>query len=229
MKMTYRYLLNASWVIGLTASLLAGCNLVKPHEKAAQEKADQAGLNAVAETRFDGTFVAPGTDFSKYKKILVEQLDMNNIDIVQPSGKGNLRETPWALSDADKRFYQTQYTEAVINNLIADGAFTTVLDPAADALTIKARILQIAPLAPKDDIKSRPGIMKVYTEGSGTMTLEIALHDSASGKLLGIITDKRDLGNIWEENNRVTHNQQVRIAFNGWLRKLRSELEGLSK
>jgi len=216
-------------LILVALTCMASCNSMKKHEKAAAEKAQQAGLSSVVDSRFDGTFVAPGTDFSKYKKILVEQLDMNSVEIVQPSSVGSVHGSAWMLNDADKRYYQTQYTEAVINNLIADGAYITALDPAADTLTIKARVLQIAPLAPKDDIKNRPSIMKVYTEGAGTMTLEIALHDSTSGQLLGIITDKRDLGRIWEENNRVTNNQQVRIAFNAWLHKLRSELKGLSQ
>jgi hypothetical protein len=71
--------------------------------------------------------------------------------------------------------------------------------------------------------------MKVYSEGMGTMTIEMSLYDSVSGKALGIITDQRDLGRIWEENNRVTNNIQVRLAFDNWLGKLRSELDTLSK
>jgi hypothetical protein len=46
--------------------------------------------------------------------------------------------------------------------------------------------------------------------------------------VLAIITDRRDLGRIWEENNRVTNNIQIRLAFNQWLRNLRTELDRLS-
>lgn len=207
---------------------VAGCSMTKKHEQAAQEKADKAGLTAVSESRFDGTFIAPGSNFAQYKKLLVERLDLDNVEIIQPPQAG-MSSVPWSLTEQDKRFYQERYTEAFINHLIADGAYATALDPAADVLTIKARVLQIAPLTAKDDVKSRQNIMKVYTEGSGSMTLEISLHDSVSGKLLGIITDKRDLGRLWEENNRVTNNQQVRLAFNAWLHKLRVELENISK
>lgn len=212
----------------IALATVAGCSMTKKHEQAAQEKAGQAGLAAVSESRFDGTFIAPGTNFAQYKKLLVERLDLDNVDIIQPPKIGMSSEL-WSLTEQDKRFYQERYTEAFINHLIADGSYATALDPAADVLTIKARVLQIAPSTAKDDLKSRQNIMKVYTEGSGTMTLEISLHDSTTGKLLGIITDQRDLGRLWEENNRVTNNQQVRLAFNAWLHKLRVELENISK
>lgn len=213
----------------LIASLVVGCSMTKPHEKAAQAKAQSEGMSEVYNSRFDGTFVAPGVDFSKYKKLIVEQLDMENVDIIQPSSKALMRTSPWVLGAKDKAYYQERYTEALINNLVADGAYTTVSGTGADVLTLRSRILQIAPLASKDDLNSRQGIMKVYSEGMGTMTIEMSLYDSATGKALGIITDKRDLGRIWEENNRATNNVQVRLAFNAWLGKLRSELDNLSK
>lgn len=216
-------------MLGLIASVVAGCTMTKPHEKAAQEKAQAQGMGAVYNSRFDGTFIAPGVDFSKYKKILVEQLDMENVEIIQPSLTPSMRKTPWVLNPKDKAYYQERYTEALINNLIADGTYSTSANTGDDILTVKSRILQIAPLASKDDMDGRPGMMKVYSEGMGTMTIEISLYDSVSGKTLGIITDQRNLGRIWEENNRATNNVQVRLAFDSWLGKLRSELNTLSK
>lgn len=227
MKMFNAHSMIRTLMISVVLLTLASCSTPKKHEKIAQEKADEAGLTATDKSHFDGTFIAPGTPFAHYKRLLVERLNLESVDVIQPTSRGTGKS--WAFSEDDKRFYQERYTEALINNLIADGAYETAFDPAVDVLTVKARVVQIAPLAPKDDINSRQGIMKVYTEGSGSMTLEIALHDSVSGKLLGIITDKRDLGNMWGENNRVTNNQQVRLAFNAWLRKFRSELEVLSK
>lgn len=215
-------------MLGLLTSL-AGCGVNKPHEKAAQEKAQAQGMNAVYNSRFDGTFIAPGADFSKYKKILVEQLDMENVEIIQPSSQSFTRDTPWVLKPKDKIYYQERYTEALVNNLVADGAYITASGIGADVLILRSRILQIAPLASKDDSQGRPGITKVYSEGMGKMTIEMSLYDAVSGKALGIITDQRDLGRIWEENNRATNNIQVRLAFNAWLGKLRSELDLLSK
>lgn len=215
-------------LLALAASLVAGCSMTKKHEKEAQIKADKAGLTVVEKTRFDGTFIAAGAQFSQYKKLLVEQLDMSDVKIRKQSSNNLTNDTPWELNDADRRFYQERYTEALMNNLIADGTYTTAMQTGSDVLAVSAKVLEIAPLGSKDDMKGRPTNVKVYSEGMGTMTLEISLYDSVSGKPLAIITDQRDLGRIWEENNRATNNVQVRQAFNQWLSNLRKELDKAS-
>jgi hypothetical protein len=215
-------------LISLLGSVVAGCSMTKKHEKDAQIKADREGLSVVEKSTFDGTFVAPNAQFAQYKKLFVEQLDMTDVKIRKQTGTNLINDTPWELNDSDRRYYQERYTEALMNNLIVDGRFTTAMQAAPDVMTVRAKVLEIAPLASKDDMKGRPTHMKVYSEGMGTMTLEISLYDSMSGKVLAIITDQRDLGKIWEENNRVSNNVQVRLAFNAWLKKLRTELDRLS-
>lgn len=214
-------------LIALATAVISGCSMTKSHEKDAALKADQAGLSAVEDSRFDGTFVAPNAQFAQYSKLLVEQLDLSEVKIRKQS-MDKINDTPWELSDADRRYYQERYSEALMTNLIVDGRFATALQAGADVLQVKAKVLEIAPLASKDDSKGRPTMMKVYSEGMGTMTLELTLVDSVSGDVLAIITDRRDLGRIWEENNRVTNNIQIRLAFNQWLRNLRTELDRLA-
>lgn len=227
MKTITRTMTTIALVV-LAASVVSGCSLTKPHEKEAQLKADKAGLTAVEKTRFDGTFIAPDAKFSKYTKVLVEQLDLSDVKIRKPTSTNFVSDTPWELNESDRRYYQERYIDALTNNLISDGTYSTAMQAGPDVMTISAKILEIAPLGSKDDMKGRPGNVKVYSEGMGTMTLEISLYDSVSGKPLAIITDKRDLGRIWEENNRVTNNVQVRLAFNHWLRNLRTELDKVS-
>lgn len=228
MKTILKSTLAKCALLVLATSLVAGCSMTKKHEKEAQSKADKAGLTVVEKTRFDGTFIAKGAEFSQYKKLLVEQLDLSDVKIRKPSSTNIIDDTPWELNDSDRRYYQERYTEALMNNLIADGTYSTAMQAGGDVMTVSAKVLEIAPLASKDDMKGRPNRMKVYSEGMGTMTLEISLYDSTSGKPLAIITDQRDLGRIWEENNRVTNNIQVRLAFNQWLRHLRTELDKVS-
>lgn len=216
-------------MIGLLGSVAVGCSMTKHHEKEAQIKADKEGLSIVKNSKFDGTFVAPSAQFAQYKKLFVEQLDLTDVKIRKQSNPSLIHDTPWELNDNDRRYYQERYTEALMNNLIVDGRYSTAMQAGADVMTVRAKVLEIAPLGSKDDMKGRPTNVKVYSEGMGTMTLEISLYDSTSGKVLAIITDQRDLGKIWEENNRVTNNVQVRLAFDAWLKKLRTELDRLSK
>ncbi len=215
-------------LVAFCAGLVAACGVNKPHEKAAMEKAQAEGMTAIAKPSFDGTFVAPDVDFAKYKQLIVEDLDLDNVEIIKPSSANLTVDTPWELNDKDKAYYRERYTQALIKNLVADGTYATTGSAADNALIVRAKVLQIAPLASKDDMQGRPHIMQVYSEGMGTMTLEITLYDSLTGKAVGIITDKRDLGRIWEENNRVTNNIQIKLAFDIWLRKLRTELDKLA-
>jgi len=228
MTIALKYTTFKITLLTLVVSVIVGCSTTKPHEQEAQLKADKAGLTVVEKTRFDGTFIAPGAKFSRYKKLFVEQLDMTDVSIRQPSARKIADEKPWVLSDADRRFYQEKYTEALMNNLLGDTVYTTAIQAGADVLTVSAKVVEIAPLASKDDLKGRPTNVKVYSEGMGTMTLELTLYDSISGKPLAIITDQRDLGRIWEENNRTSNNVQVRLAFDQWLGNLRRELDKAS-
>lgn len=206
---------------------LAGCSTTGKHQQAAQEKAQQAGMAPLVNPQFDGTFIAQGVNFRQYRQFLVEPLNMEETEIVQPSARDLLNTNPWTLKPNDKTYYQERYSEALIKNLVGDGAYSTAVAAGSDVLLLRARILQIAPLASKDDWEGRPGLMKVYSEGMGTMTIEMTLYDSLSGKAVAIITDRRELGRLWEENNRITNNIQVRLAFDNWLRKLRNELDSL--
>lgn len=217
------------WCAGIlaVALLVSGCAAPKKHERNAMMKADAEGLSVIDSANFDGTFVAPNVDFSQYRRLLVEQLNVDDVVIRKPTALSPSQNTPWELNDNDKRYYQERYTEALMNNLIQDGAYSTAVEAGQDVIRVQANIIEIAPLASKDDFQGRPTRMQVYSEGMGTMTLELSLYDSVTGKVLAIITDKRDLGKIWEVNSRVTNNIQVRVAFNAWLKKLRLELDRL--
>lgn len=215
-------------LIALVSSVIVGCSTTKKHEQDTQLKADKAGLTAVEKTHFDGTFIAPGAQFKKYKKLFVEQLDLSDVKIRKQSSSNTFDDTPWKLNDEDRRYYQERYTEALMKHLIVDGTYTTAVQASAEVLTVSAKVVEIAPLGSKDDAKGRPTNMEVYSEGMGTMTLEITLYDSISGKPQAIITDQRDLGRLFEENNRASNNVQVRVAFDHWLRTLRKELDRAS-
>lgn len=210
-------------VVGLTA-----CNFTKPHEKVAQEEAQQAGLSAVAKSHFDATFISPAVNFAQYKKLKVDDLDLTHVKIIKPDTQ-NLSQEPWELNDEDKHYYQAKYSDAVKKSLIDSGLYSISSEIGADTLVLKAKITQIAPHASKDDFKGRPNLMKVYSEGFGRMTVVFEIYDSISNKLVASATDEHDLGSMWEENNRAQNNLQIRLAFDFWLNNLGKELTAAVK
>lgn len=214
-------------IVPLVLSLSA-CGYLHPHEKTALNQAQAAGLVAVKKPHFDASYVLPNTNFGQYKKIIVGDLDLSSTKIIKPSSPRPF-EAPWELTDEDRAYYQRKYSAAVDNYLFENGKYSAATSPAPDALLLKARITEIAPLASKDDFKSRPNLTDVYSRGFGRMTIALEVYDSVSNKLLATATDEHELGRIWEKNNRVQNNFQIKLAFDFWMRNLKDELDALSK
>ena len=213
----------------LSLSVIA-CSVTRPHEKLAQDQAAQANLVAVAKPHFDASFISPTTVFSHYKKIIINDIDLSQTVIIQPSSK-NAFDAPWVLSDDDKQFYQARFSESAKRNLLDSGLFTLAAngDANSDTLVLKTKITDIAPHASKDDFKSRPNLMDVYSEGFGRMTIVFELYDATTNQLIMIATDEHDLGTMWELNNKVQNNLRIRLAFDFWLSKLKRELNAAAK
>lgn len=210
-------------VVTLIAISLSACGFVKPHEKTAQSQAQQAGLAAIHKPEFDASFVSLQTNFGQYKKIIVSDLDLSTVKIIKPSTSRAFDE-PWELNESDKQYYQKKYTESIKKYLFDGGKFSAATAQSSDTLVLKTKIVEIAPLASKDDFKGRPNLMDVYSEGFGRMTIVFELYDSVSNKLVALSSDEHDLGNIWEKNDRVQNNIQVKLAFDYWLKNLNEEL-----
>jgi len=217
---------NPLLIVLLVISLVA-CSALKPHEKESEQQAQQAGLVVLAKSHLDATYVLPHAQWGHYKKIILDDLDLSSVNIINPNSY-SIHRTPWELNDRDRAYYQEKYVSAANEQLFAKG-YTAATTAGADTLLLKARITEIAPLAPKDDLKGRPTIMDVYSEGFGRMTIVFEVYDSVSNKLLLITSDEHDLGRFWEKNTRAQNNMQIRSAFDFWLRYLKKDLDKAAK
>lgn len=209
----------------LISSLLVvtACSMNKPHEKNLAAEATPLGLQPVQSNWLDAVYLDK-TAIANYKQVILEPLDMSAVKIRKPSNTNLAYDTPWELNDQDRKLYQERYQASMKKEWLEKSGLTQVNQASANTLKVKAILVEIAPLGSKDDSKGRPTMTEVYSEGMGTMTLKYELSDASSGKVLGLISDQRDLGKIWEENNRVTFNQKVRLAFDAWARNLQKEL-----
>ena len=209
----------------LISSLLVvtACSINKPHEKNLATEATSLGLQQVQSNWLDAVYLDK-TAIANYKQVILEPLDMSAVKIRKPSSTSLAYDTPWELNDQDRKLYQERYQASMKKEWLDKAGLIQVNQASANTLKVKAILVEIAPLGSKDDSKGRPTMTEVYSEGMGTMTLKYELSDASSGKVLGLISDQRDLGKVWEENNRVTFNQKVRLAFDAWARNLQKEL-----
>ncbi|HSX86073.1 MAG TPA: hypothetical protein VLE50_11745, partial [Cellvibrio sp.] len=70
--------------------------------------------------------------------------------------------------------------------------------------------------------------MVMYNKNAAEITISMELFDSVTHRLIGTITDSRDLGQMQVNNNRLATNVLIRQAFIDWLKTLRTELDALS-
>lgn len=213
-----------------TLTLVAACTTGTPEVQTGDDAEVIGGnLHKIDNSRADMAYVDPNADFSKYNKILLLPLGVDNVEIKQPNNSGSVnrsRNKNWELTDADKVKLQKAFHDAMVKQLEDKGHYPIVTEPGDDVLTIQASLIGIAPSAPKDDVMSRgAGRSYTYTEGGGAMAVMVAYADSESGEVLGIMKDSRSSSSYWGRNNSVSNLGEVRSMFNSWAVSIRSGLD----
>lgn len=183
-------------------------------------------LHRVDNSRAALAYVDPAVDFSRFSKVLVEPLGVDNIEIIQPDTGGAMtRRGNWALNDDDRVALQDMYRKAMVTQLQERGHFPVVDQPGDDVLVIAAMITAIAPSAARDDARSRPaGRTYVITEGAGSIAVAVGFADSETGEILALVKDSRSTSNNWGLNNSVTNRADVQRMFNSWATQIDSSL-----
>ncbi|HSC68994.1 MAG TPA: DUF3313 family protein [Cellvibrio sp.] len=202
--------------IGLLSLSLAAGSVAfeKKHEKALAAEAQPLGFTKTKSRFLDSVYLKPGVNFSEYAQLDFAPLDTSNIYIREPSAPNDFDE-PWVLTDKDKAYLQQKYLETFTKELIDSKRFSAS-GGSGKTLRIKTTLQEIAPSAPKDDLKSRPNIGNFYTEGAGTMTMKMEIYDTQTNALVGLIADEADVGNQWERNDRSNNRRQLGLSFTRW-------------
>jgi hypothetical protein len=177
-------------------------------------------LHPGEDAAMEGFFIVPGIDFSRYKKLIIADLNMDQVAVA-----GHAQTL--AFTEDNKRFYRELYTAAVVDHLIADGAYRTVLDAEDGVFFLTAAIVRVAPPTAEDGAKP-VSAMEAYLQSTSRITLTLELYDAQNRQLLASLTDTRDLGRNWGDNNQRAQLVQLRRAFDYWLAYLRKELDVLS-
>jgi hypothetical protein len=175
-------------------------------------------------------YVDPNVDFSKYNRVMVDPLGVDNVEIIQPntsnSASMRTRNSTWELSDADKNKLKSAFADAMRTQLQDKGSYPVVTAAADDVLRITTVLTALAPNAPPDDNKSRNfGRGQVYTEGAGSVYLSVGFVDSETGEILAVVKDVKTSRNHFGVNNSVTNFSDVKFMFGDWARAIRARLD----
>ena len=215
--------------IAITASMLGiliACSSTPEIQTGEDAEVIGDNLHRVDGARADMAYIDPDADFSKYTKVHIRPLGVDNIEVVQPNATGtSFSRRDWELTESDKQMLQDLFQAAMQKHLEDKGDFPLVDEAGDDVLEIAAMITAIAPSAAKDDNRSRPtGRSYVVTEGAGAIAVAVAFGDSQTGEILALVKDSRSSSTHWGMNNSVTNKADVSRMFNSWAMQINTSL-----
>ena len=166
---------------------------------------------------FDSAYLAPGTDFAPYTKVMIEPAEVafrrNWLRDYNANAALGAR-----LSDADAAAMLAEirsgFTEIFTEAYTAAG-YTVVTAPGPDVLLIRTSVLDIEIAAP--DVSSA-GRSRSYAREAGQATLAVEARDSMSGAILARGVDKRDVGDssFMIERTSVSNHADFARVFRRW-------------
>lgn len=217
------------------AALLGGCVGEPSIQSGDDAEVVMGSLARVDNTAVDLAYVDPNVDYRNYRKVYVQPLNLDKVEIIQPetsSSMVNRFNRDWELTDEDKHSLQDAFKTVMEKELSAGGAYEIASGPGDDVLEVEAMLTQIRPSGPKDDQISRSTARsRVFTSGAGSMSIAIMIADSDSGEVLALIKDERNRRNtdMWMPNNRVSNMAEVRQNFATWAKQIHRGLVALNE
>lgn len=204
-------------LLGLILSLSYGCTSTpdKPDEpEAGREKsAQQMSASTLPDPSLDGIFVAPGVDFSRYRRLLVTDLDLSRWQ--SQANTDNLVR----LNRDQRQFLREEYTQALVHYLVADGSYELSLEPEAGVLRIDTHIQQgLQRLRANPQQPAEPFVV---------MLIQMELYDARSGQFLASLTDRRAVGRLADRAKPRLAERQIARSFSDWMEWLREQLDQL--
>ena len=160
-------------IIALLAGIVAGAAMTGIH---ADDGADFARPLKVEYER-------PGTDYSKYHALLINDLDVSNTKIVPPPWK-TAKPFKWEISDKNVGALQTAFHQSMREKISANGGYPIVTEPGPGVMEISLRIVSFMPYADRKE--------KVTTRGSGEMRIHVEVRAAQSEELLSMYADPRE-------------------------------------
>ena len=100
-------------------AMLTACATKTPEiQTGANAEVIDGNLHRVDNSTFKVSYVDPDADFSKYNRVLVTPLGLDNVEIIQPNRSGSVMGSKdWVLTDADKTMLSEIYMEVMKQQL----------------------------------------------------------------------------------------------------------------
>lgn len=211
-------------VIGVALGLtgIVGSVLIA---SAAEPTRDVDGLVRVDSRQLDHLFVLPGADFSTFKRVKIDPVDVSFSERWNPNARraGATRRISTQDIENMKSSVATEFRRVLTNELTSNG-YEVVDEVGPDVLRVTPMIVNLYITAP--DVPS-PGRSRTYVASTGHMTLVAVVRDSITDEFLARAIDTRQgrrTGQMQLATN-VSNMADARQAFTSWARVLRTGLD----
>lgn len=163
---------------------------------------------------FDSVQVLNETTDTLSGNVYVAPLDLSQIEVIERHSAKPLGSKAWTLTDEEKKGLQTMYTKAYRAQFDSVDTLQLVDDEASADIVVKTVVERIYPLAPKDEMGSRDPWTYYFSNGSGSMTVRFYI--STKDGTHYDISDRDDVGSLWQRNNRHTNMMNINRLFTRW-------------
>ena len=184
------------------------------------------GLTLVKLKGLDAAYARPGADFSIYKKIIIDPIqvafakgwDKEETFSGHRLSAEQLEEIKGKISKVAEETFAKEFSEK--------NGPQIVTAPGTDVLRFSSAIVDVWPNAVDTQ---EPGRSYVFTTSAGSATLYAELRDSETGQLIGRVVDARESRNSGDMRwtNSVENTHQARMMVQTWARALRKRYDAL--
>ena len=195
----------------------------------AQKPAPQSlpgDLQRVQGSKVALAYVRPGTNWTKYRTILLKKLVVpaSARNTAAPGTFPQFGES-YMLTDNDVAQLQSDFAQSM-HNVLAGAGYTFVTTPGPNTLIVAPQIAQIRLKAPIENSRLDYSNMgQTYSEGGGSITMAAVLADGSSNVVIAEVLDRNYGNNFWSVNNSVSNLEQAKQAFDQWANDLKNKLQ----
>ena len=183
------------------------------------------GLARVEHRRLDALYERPGTALAQYRRVAVQDC---SVAFRKNWLRDQNRDRPLTLrvDQRDMDRIGTRLATAcrdIFSKALADAGLEVVTDAGADVLVLQPAIIDLDLYAP--DVDS-PGLVRVWSESAGEMTLNLDLRagDASVARIIDHQHTRRDPS--IQQRSRASNDFDLQAVLRQWARLVRTELAG---
>lgn len=177
----------------------------------------------MAQATGPASYVKPNIDLTKYHKVKVKPLRIEDIEVIKPPWEQDDPEE-WTFQEGTGEEIRKLFMAAMHEELEVKGGYPLVTESGADVLRIEVELLSITPYV-KPGTQTGDKGYEIETLGSGELVVSAEIRDSTTRELLILVEGERNIGDKYRKLSTENHIKNLQKLFSTWGMKIREALD----